>query len=103
MKTFKETTEKEKREADEASVFAEYENEIGETPEFAELKGKASEFSIDALKKECLCIVGLYARANKTPETKDVEPKEIKFSIESTAIDAEDEPYGGLMKKYLGR
>ena len=69
----------------------------------AELKGKASEFSIDALKKECLCIVGLYARANKTPETKDVEPKEIKFSIESTAIDAEDEPYGGLMKKYLGR
>ena len=103
LKTFKETTEKEKREADEASVFAEYENEIGETPEFAELKGKASEFSIDALKKECLCIVGLYARANKTPETKDVEQKEIKFSIESTAIDAEDEPYGGLMKKYLGR
>lgn len=104
LKEFEEKVNKEKRKADENSVFAEYENEIGDTPEFSELKEKASEFSIEELKKECLCIVGLYARANKSNETKVEKPKEIKFSVETPSGDDENEkPYGGLMEKYLNK
>lgn len=99
LKTFKENAEIEKRNAEESAVFAEYEDELGDKPEFRQLKENAKDFSIETLKKECLCIVGAYARANRTDKP---AKKEIKFSVEPIKNET-DEPYGGVMKRYLGR
>ena len=97
LKEYKENKEVEERKCAEDALFADYEETIGETEEFKSLKEKASEFSLDALKKECLCIVGMYSMTNKTKETN--KPDSLKFSLEPET--SEDEPYGGLMKKYL--
>ena len=97
LKEYKENKEVEERKCAEDALFADYEETIGETEEFKSLKEKASEFSLDALKKECLCIVGMYSMTNKTKETNKSDS--LKFSLEPEV--SEDEPYGGLMKKYL--
>ena len=97
LKSYKESKEAEERQCAEEALFADYEETIGETEEFKSLKEKASEFSLDALKKECLCIVGMYSMTNKTKETNKSDS--LKFSLEPET--SEDEPYGGLMKKYL--
>lgn len=99
LKSYKENKELEERKCAEDALFADYEEIIGKTEEFKSLKEKASEFSLDALKKECLCIVGMYSMTNKTKEIN--KPDSLKFSLEPEA--SEDEPYGGLMKKYLGK
>ena len=99
LKEYKENKEVEERKCAEDALFADYEEMIGETEEFKSLKEKASEFSLDALKKECLCIVGMYSMTNKTKETNKSDS--LKFSLEPET--SEDEPYGGLMKKYLGK
>ena len=97
LREYKQAKESEERKYAEDALFADYEETIGETEEFKSLKEKASEFSLDALKKECLCIVGMYSMTNKTKETN--RPDSLKFSLEPET--SEDEPYGGLMKKYL--
>ena len=97
LREYKQTKESEERKCAEDALFADYEETIGETEEFKSLKEKASEFSLDALKKECLCIVGMYSMTNKTKETNKSDS--LKFSLEPEV--SEDEPYGGLMKKYL--
>ena len=99
LREYKQTKESEERKCAEDALFADYEETIGETEEFKSLKEKASEFSLDALKKECLCIVGMYSMTNKTKETNKTDS--LKFSLEPEV--SEDEPYGGLMKKYLGK
>lgn len=99
LKTYKSNKEAEERKFAENSLFADYEETIGETEEFKALKEKASEFSLDALKKECLCIVGMYSMVNKPQETQ--KPNPLKFSLEPKNDD--EEPYGGLFKKYLGK
>ena len=99
LRDYKQTKESEERKCAEDALFADYEETIGETEEFKSLKENASDFSLDALKKECLCIVGMYSMTNKTKETN--KPDSLKFSLEPET--SEDEPYGGLMKKYLGK
>lgn len=99
LREYKQTKESEERKCAEDALFADYEETIGETEEFKSLKEKASEFSLDALKKECLCIVGMYSMTNKTKETNKSDS--LKFSLEPET--SEDEPYGGLMRKYLGK
>ena len=99
LREYKQTKESEERKCAEDALFADYEETIGETEEFKSLKEKASEFSLDALKKECLCIVGMYSMTNRTKETNKSDS--LKFSLEPET--SEDEPYGGLMKKYLGK
>lgn len=99
LREYRQTKESEERKCAENALFADYEEIIGETEEFKSLKNKASEFSLDALKKECLCIVGMYSMTSKAKEIN--KPDSLKFSLEPEA--SEDEPYGGLMKKYLGK
>ena len=100
LKSYKESKEAEERQCAEEALFADYEDTIGEIEEFKALKEKASEFSLADLKKECLCIVGMYSMTNKTKETKITDS--LKFSFEPKE-EIEDEPYGGLHKKYLNR
>lgn len=97
LREYKQTKESEERKCAEDALFADYEETIGETEEFKSLKEKASKFSLDALKKECLCIVGMYSMTNKTKETGKSDS--LKFSLEPEVFD--DEPYGGLMRRYL--
>lgn len=99
LKEYKESKEREERKTAEDALFANYENVIGETKEFAELKKNSGKFSLKALKKECLCIVGMYSVTNQTTEEKKPEP--LKFSLGNE--EHEDEPYGGLIKHYLNR
>lgn len=101
LQSYKANKEVEERQNAENSLFSDYEESIGETEEFKALKEKASEFSLDALKKECLCIVGMYSMTNKPTVKPETKPESIKFSLEKPQDD--DEPYGGLMRKYLNR
>jgi len=105
LNEYKEQKEKHEREDAETSLFTEYEEEIGGTDEFAELKKNSKDYSIENLRKECLCIVGLYARANKKSE-KDknvIKPEGIKFSIDERQANDEEKPYGGLMEKFKNK
>lgn len=100
LKEFEEKTNKDKRETDEAAVFSAFEGKIGKTEEFAKLKETASEFTIDDLKKECLCIVGMYAVAETPDDNKEEKkPDGLKFSFERQ--EEEEDPYGGVIAKYL--
>ena len=99
LKSYKESKEAEERQCAEEALFADYEDAIGETEEFKALKEKASEFSLDALKKECLCIVGMYSMTNRVKETENTNS--LKFSFEPK--EENDEPYGGLIKHYLNK
>lgn len=103
LSEFRVKAEKAQREADETAIFSEFEDEIGKTNEFAELKEKAGDYTIDALKKECLCIVGAYARAKSKANTLKKAEGALKFSVEIPTIDDDKDPYGGIMKKYLGK
>ena len=99
LKTYRDNKEKEERELAESQLFAKYDKKIGETDEFKELKKNASQYSIEELKKECLCIVGLYASAD---DEKDADVS-LKFSFEPRNTKDMEDPYGGLMKKHLNR
>lgn len=102
LKEYKEGKEKEERQRAEEALFAEYEDEIGKTKEFKELKDKSADFSLTALKKECLCIVGMYSMTNK--KTKPVTREPLKFSLEVDTNTVDDEVvYDGLFEKYLKR
>ncbi len=98
LKSYKESKEIEERQNAEEELFAKYKETIGETEEFKSLMEKSAEFSLDELKKECLCIVGMYSMTNKTPEPNSTQDS-LKFSVEKP--ETEDEPYGGLIKHYL--
>jgi len=99
LKSYKESKEAEERQCAENALFADYEETIGDTEEFKALKEKASEFSLDSLKKECLCIVGMYSMTSKVKETENFNS--LKFSFEPK--EENDEPYGGIHKKYLNK
>jgi hypothetical protein len=95
---FKSSKLSEERENDELNIFSKFEEKIGDTEEFTELKANAKNFSIKELEKECLCIVGLYSEI-----TKDTKAKEkVKFSVDKTTDDEAD-VYGGLFKKFLNK
>jgi hypothetical protein len=95
---FKSDKEAEERKNAENTLFSDYEERIGETEEFKELKKNSSEFSLEALKKECLCIVGMYSMTTEVKETK--KPDSLKFSFEPKE-ETNDDPYGGIREKYL--
>lgn len=99
LQSYKVNKEAEERMNAENALFADYEEAIGETEEFKALKEKASEFSLDALKKECLCIVGMYSMTRKAKEVEKTNP--LKFSLEPKVED--NDPYGGIHNKYLGK
>lgn len=100
LKEYKVAKEAAERKSDEESLLSGFEELIGETPEFSKLKKDASTYSLDDLKKECLCVVGFYAATNKKDTTK--QEGAIKFSLEKTGK-FESDPYGGLMDKYLNK
>jgi hypothetical protein len=96
--TYKNNKLAEERKITEESVFAKYEEKIGDTTEFIELKANVANYSIDALEKECIFIVGLHTEFAK--ETKKQE--KVKFSVEKNT-EEESTPYGGLFKTYLNK
>ena len=100
LKEYKENKEVEERQNAENELFADYEEKIGETEEFKALKENSAEYSLDALKKECLCIVGMYSMSADDGTAKPKKDS-LKFSVEKPETD--DEPYGGVIKKYLKR
>lgn len=101
LKSYKMKSESEK-------VFSKYEDKIGETVEFIELKKNVENYSLKDLEKECIYIVGLHASeldfSKKDSKTANgnTDNKALKFSVEpQTQID--DDPYGGLKEKYLNK
>jgi len=105
LKEFEEQVNTEKRNAEENAVFAKFEKRIGKTAEFTTLKENSKDFSIEDLTKECLCIVGHYTIVedvnDEASESNSKPATGIKFSLEQQTD--EEEPYGGLMKKYLNK
>jgi len=91
-----------KSEKEAETIFSKYKDKIGETAEFAELKKHISDYSLDALEKECIYIVGLHASElsfSKEPVTR----QSLKFSVGEPDNSNTDEPYGGLVKKHLNK
>lgn len=94
LKEYKEGKEVEERKNAEDTLFADYEEKIGKTEEFKTLKSQSANYSLDELKKECLCIVGMYSM-NSSKDS-------LKFSIEKPEVN-DDAPYGGIIEKYLNK
>ena len=94
LKEYKEGKEVEERKNAEDTLFADYEEKIGNTEEFKTLKSQSANYSLDELKKECLCIVGMYSM-NSSKDS-------LKFSIEKPEVN-DDAPYGGIIEKYLNK
>lgn len=101
LKEYKANKETEERKCAEDALFAKYESAIGETDEFAKLRETASEYELDALEKECLCVVGKYAITNKSEVKETKKTDSLKFSIEHK--EDEEDPCVATMKRYLGR
>jgi hypothetical protein len=80
----------------ETQVFQSFEERIGNTEEFSELKKNAKNYSITELEKECIYIVGLHTEYAK--ETKKQE-NQIKFSVDKKNEEQKD-AYGDLFKKF---
>lgn len=86
----------------EDEVFAKYDRCIGKMAEYAELKSKASNYSIEELNKSCLILMGQFALANNVKETDAKHmPETLRFSVD-TSINANnrDNPYGDVFSKY---
>jgi len=90
---------KAEKEAD--TIFEKYEDKIGKTIEFTELKSNIANYSIESLEKECIYILGLHAAEISIPENSKSKDT-LKFSVEGNESN-DSEPYGGLMKKYLNK
>lgn len=106
LKKYQIEKEAEKRKNEEDAIFAKFESKIGETNEFAELKKNKADYSVADLRKECLCIVGLYSLDDDTENTNVVPPspnKTIKFSTNSNLPSQEDDPIEATYKKYLNK
>lgn len=100
LKEFKASKEKEELTYNVQEVIEEFSLEESEVKELKE-KAINSEITIEQLKKECFCLVGMKALSNKDKFTKaDTSNNNIVVSV----IKTEDKPdmYGGLIKKHLG-
>lgn len=88
-----------------AVIFSKYEDKIGETVEFKDLKDNIEAYSLDALEKECIYIMGLHASELQFAKTKENTDgiHTLKFSIEPPMDNQKEdtEVYGGLFSKYL--
>ncbi len=89
---------KNQREAE--TVFSRFESKIGNTAEFAALKENVGKYSLEELGKECTYIVGLHSLDSKTIES--VKADFSKFPVNEDPA-ATNEPYNGLMKRYLNK
>ncbi|MDF2951038.1 MAG: hypothetical protein K0S18_621 [Anaerocolumna sp.] len=93
--TYKNKKMEEERKANEDIIFDKFEERIGNTTEFSELKANSKNYTLAELEKECIYIVGLHTEYAK--ETKKQE--NLKFSVEKET-DETKEVYGDLFKKY---
>lgn len=104
LKQYQIGKEADERKGEEDSIFAKFEPKIGETNEFTELKKNKSDYSITELRKECLCIVGLYSLEDNRDNIPSHESKSsIKFSANSNLPNQEDDPIEATYKKYLNK
>ena len=103
LREYKQNREDEIRTEQENEIFAKYEDVIGEMEEFGELKENARQFSIEDLENKMIFLYGKFSLANKT----NAKPEKLEFSkvsVDETSVeDIINEPYGGVMKKYLKR
>lgn len=94
LKTYKVQIEQIERNNAESEVFNKYEQIIGETEEFAQLKSKANEYSIEELDRECKFIVADYAMKNNTEDNAEMR----KFSVENEQ--PKQNRYGSIGEEY---
>lgn len=97
---YKLAAEKAERETAETNVFTKFDSRIGKMPEYAELKAKACNYSIDELERECLILVGKFAMSENKTETKEteIEPT-ITFALDE-APETKVSRYGEVYETY---
>lgn len=94
---FKSQKEADERKAAENEVFARFSDELGGNEEFVNLRDNCAEFSIEELEEKCFAIRGRNMAFSYKPEVE----KTGKVKIDAPAVhEDENEPYGGLFKKY---
>lgn len=104
LKQYQIVKEAEERKNEEDAIFKKFEPKIGDTNEFVELKKNKSDYSVEDLRKECLCIVGLYSLDEENDKPAEPSPnKPIKFSTNSNLPSQEEDPIEATYKKYLNK
>jgi len=84
----------EKEKEEKLAVLSKF-TDIEGTNEYKELLNNIDNYSKEQLTKECFCIRGMYSSNVNEKEANGL----VKFSIDTPVED--NDPYGGLMKKYL--
>lgn len=103
LKKYKEENEAKIRQQELDDVFAEFENEIGNTDEFAVIREKASEYTIDEIKDKLFAIVGKLAVANTKAKDKVQNDKNSfsKIPVDNSALNENANiAYGGIIELY---
>ena len=96
---YKLASEQAARESAESEVFAKYDAKIGDMTEYAELKAKAGEYSIEELDRECLVLVGMYAMST-TSEAPAAEEEKIQFAYIADESTKTNTKYANLYNEY---
>jgi len=85
------------RDEAEKEIFDKFDEKLKDNEEYLALKEKSNEYDLEALQKECFAILGrtLANFSMNTPKKK--EPIKVPFEREMK----NEDPYGGIHKKYL--
>ncbi len=94
LRKFKSETEESALRAEKDALFAEFEDLQGDEL-FEALKTDSAKYDLEALEEKCFAIRGRKSSANFS---RNPDPKPLKLKIEKE--DTQDEPYGGLFRKY---
>ena len=89
-----------KKTAEEAEVFAKFDEKLADVKEYAELKAHSADYEISALEKECYALVGMYAFTSpKTDKKEETTAEPLKFSV-TKPVNTKAKPYGDVFEKY---
>lgn len=100
LKEYKAGIEKAQRDAQVSEIFAMFDNELATSEEYAALKEKCDDMSIDAIKTECFALVGMKKFSATKTSTK--ENKLIGFSLKDATSELKnsDGKYDDIFEKY---
>lgn len=94
LRKFKSETEESAIKAEKDALFEKF-GDLKDDESFEALKADAAKYDLDTLEEKCFAIRG---RRNTASFSRNPDSKALKLKIEKE--DVQDEPYGGLFRKY---
>jgi hypothetical protein len=99
LKEFEKTTLSTQRQEAEESLFSQFNEQLNNDEQYETLKSEASNYTLEQLEEKCFSILG-----KKTAQFSIKQPQKstVKISV-GHEDNVDDEPYGGLVSKYLNK